>query len=325
MKRVSARIIAEVLDNAERVAIFGHVQPDSDCYGSAVGLKIGLESAGKKAFVYLPDDLPYNLAFLNGFAVFGEEKMMQNVDAVVIVDSASLGRIHAREILENYKQKGIQTILLDHHLASDLINFADIGWQDEKVSSVSEMVLAVLKEMNATIQKDIATYLLAGIEGDTGSFQNQNTTKDSFEDAAYLMSKGARFRSIIANAVNSKRNINLIKLYGLALERVVYNKKYKTAATYVTLQDLKNYGLEEEASYSEMINFLNTIGGIKMIVLITEREEGVLKVSLRTRDDHVNVQRLANAFGGGGHIKASGFSLSGKIVSENGRVKISCP
>ncbi len=324
MKRVNSSEIAEQLKRAQKVAIFGHVSPDTDCYGSAIGLKMGLESEDKEAYVYLPEEMPYNLVFLNNYGSFQEEKAAKDADLAVVLDCSSVSRAHSADMLKYYKNTGVRVVLIDHHLPGDLLTFADMGWQDEKISSVSEMILAVLKEMRVNIQKGIATYLLAGIEGDTSSFQNQNTTQSSFEAAAYLMSKGARFGSIISNTINSKRNLNLIKLYGLALERVIYNKKYKTATTYITLEDLKKYELDEDGSYSEMINYLNTVNGIKMIVLITEKSDNELKVSLRTRDDGVNVQVLAKALGGGGHAKASGFSLKGRIANENGKIKICC-
>ncbi len=324
MKRIDAKEIAEQLKKAKKVAIFGHVSPDTDCYGSAVGLKMGLESKGKEVFVYLPEEMPYNLVFLNNYGSFQEEKAAKDADLAVVLDCSSVSRAHSADMLKYYKNTGVRVVLIDHHLPGDLLTFADMGWQDEKISSVSEMILAILRDMQTDIRKGIATYLLAGIEGDTSSFQNQNTTQSSFEAAAYLMSKGARFGSIINNTINSKKNLGLIKLYGLVLERVVYNKKYKTAATYITLDDLKKYGLDEDASYGEMTNFLNTIDGIKMIVLITEKVDNELKVSLRTRDDKVNVQTLASALGGGGHAKASGFSLKGRIANENGKIKICC-
>ena len=324
MKRISSKEIASQLGKAEKVAIFGHVSPDIDCYGSAIGLKMGLECVGKEAFVYLSDKMPYNLIFLNNYGGFSEETDVKEVDLAVVLDCSSVNRVNSGEILKSYKKSGVKVILIDHHLPGNLLDFTDFGWQDETISSVSEMILAILRDLHAAIHKGIATYLLAGIEGDTSSFQNQNTTQSSFEASAYLMSKGARFGSIINNTINSKRNVNLIKLYGLVLERIVYNKKYKTATTYITLEDLKKYGLEEDASYGEMINFLNAIDGIKMIVLISERPNNELKVSLRTRDEHINVQILASALGGGGHAKASGFSLTGQITTEQGRIKISC-
>lgn len=321
VQKINSKEISQKLKEAKNVAIFGHILPDSDCYGSAIGLKCALESMGKKTFVYLPDKLPYFLEFLNNYKTFSQEKEYKSVDIAIVVDSSSIKRVVSSESLIQMKENNVPVILIDHHLSGDLLDFADFTWQDTGVSSVSEMILEIVRNMNVKINKDIATPLLTGIEGDTGSFQHQNTTENSFETAAYLMSKGARFKSVIDNTVNAKRDINIIKLYGIALERLIYNKKYKTATTYITLKDLKKYGFEGRSG-SEIINFLNIIEGVKMIFLISERDEENIKVSLRTSDEKIDVQQLASRFGGGGHVKASGFTIRGKIVNINGRVKI---
>lgn len=320
-RSVSHKEIAESLKEARKVAIFGHVSPDSDCYGSTLSLMIALESLGKEAFVYLPDEFPYYLTYLKNHNAFKQEKDFQFVDAAVIMDSSSVNRVVSSDVLARMKEKNIPIYLVDHHISGDLSDFADYAWQDNEISSVSEMVLEIIKDMGVKIKKDIATLLLSGIEGDTGSFQHQNTTQNSLKDAAYLMLKGARFKSIIDNAFNSKKEINIIKIYGLVLERLIYNKKYQTATTYITLADMDKYGIGEESG-SGIINFLNIIEGVKMVVLITEMDDNAIKVSLRTSDENVDVQKLASYVGGGGHVKASGFTVKGKIIVENGQVQV---
>lgn len=320
-KMVSSSQIAEEIKKARKVAVFGHVLPDSDCYGSVFGMKIGLESIGKKVFAYLDVRVPYDLVFLKDYGDILVEKEAKEVDLVLIFDTSSVDRVESNNILNAYKQKGIPIFLVDHHLEGDLAEYSDFVWEDSKMSSTSEMALSILKDLNVPIKKDLATFLLTGIEGDTGSFQHQSTTKESMEAAAYLLSKGARFRSVVDNAVNSKRDLDILKLYGLAMERIIYNKEYGVITTYLTLEDMKKFGLNGE-SPSGVINFLNIIEGAKILVTITEMEGGNLKISLRTRDEKVNVQKLASFLGGGGHIKASGFTTKGKIELKDGKVKI---
>jgi phosphoesterase RecJ-like protein len=320
-EKVDKKEIAEALKKANSVAIFGHVLPDGDCLGSVFGMKLALESMEKRAYVFLDEEIPYYLDFLKDYSNLHTEKEFRDTDIVLVFDSSQVNRVESENILQDYKERGVKIYQIDHHLPGNLNDFADYFWQDQDFSSTSEMALLIIKKMGIRIKKDVATLLLTGIEGDTGSFQHQNTTSRSLESAAYLVSKGARFGSIVENTLNSKKELNILKLYGLALERLVYNKKYKTLTSYLTLEDAKKFGVKGN-SYSEIINFFSIVGGIKIIILITEREEGLLKVSLRTRDEYVDVQKLAANFGGGGHIKASGFSIKGKIIEENGRVKV---
>lgn len=321
-QKVNSKEISELLKQAKSVALFGHILPDGDCYGSVFALKIALESAGKQAFSYISDDVPEYLSFLEDYKSLKSQKDFSSADLVIILDSSDIKRTENNDALYEYKKTGAKICLIDHHTLGDFVDFVDFLWQDAKKSSTSEMVLEILKEMDLDIKKEAATLLLTGIETDTSSFQNQNTTAESLEAGAFLMSKGARYTRIITNTFHAK-DMDTIKLYGLILERLVYNKKYGTIVGYLTQEDAKELKIEGDIS-TGIANYLNTIEDAKMIVFITEVEEGILKVSLRTRDEKVDVSTLARKLGGGGHIKASGFTIRGKIVSQGGRVKITC-
>lgn len=321
-QRVSSKEISELLKEAKSVAIFGHVLPDGDCYGSVFALKMAMESLGKQAFSYLSEDVPESLSFLEDYESLKSQKYFCPADLAIVLDSSDVKRTENQNFLSRYKEEGTKICLVDHHTPGDLIGFVDYAWQDTEKSSTSEMILDVLRIMDLKIKKEVATLLLTGIETDTSSFQNQNTTTEALEGAAFLMSKGARHTRIINNTFHIK-DMDTIKLYGLVLERLVYNKKYGTIVGYLTQNDVREVGVEGDFT-TGIANYLNTIEDAKMIVFITEKEEGMLKVSLRTRDESVDVSRLAKTLGGGGHVKASGFTIKGKIVNIDGRIKIAC-
>jgi phosphoesterase RecJ-like protein len=134
------------------------------------------------------------------------------------------------------------------------------------------------------------------------------------------MAHGARLKIINKNLFGSK-DVDVLKLWGLAMNRLYHNKKWGVVSTYLSNKDIQECGISVEA-LSGIINFLNSVKGARMIVLITEEEAGKIKVSFRTRDERVNVARLAAAFGGGGHNKAAAFKLSGKLNINNNGVSI---
>lgn len=321
-QKVNEKEIAGILEGAPKVALFGHILPDGDCFGSIFALKLGLERIGKEVFSYLADDLPDDLSFLKEFDHFSSEKELKPVEVAVVLDSSDLKRTENHEILQRYKKSGVKVLIVDHHTEGDFRNFADFSWIDSKKSSTCEMVLSIFKAMGLEVKKDTATMLLTGIEMDTSSFQNQNTTAEVLEAAAYLMSKGARMGRIIKNTFQAK-DMQTIKIYGLVLERLIYNKKYGAIVGYITQKDIGELGLDGDVS-TGIANYLNTIEDAKIIIFITEMEGGTLKVSLRTRDDRVDVSRLAKAVGGGGHIRASGFMLKGSVKDTDGSIKITC-
>ena len=319
-QRVSSKEISELLRKAKSVAILGHILPDGDCYGSVFALKIAMESIGKRVFSYISDEVPENLSFLEDYESLKSQKDFCSADLAIVLDSSDIKRTENHDFLYEYKKTGVKICLIDHHTLGDFIDFVDYIWQDTGKSSTSEMVLDILKEMDLEIRKEVATLLLTGIETDTSSFQNQNTTAEALEAAAFLMSKSALHTRIINNTFHT-RDMDTIKLYGLILERLIYNEKYGVIIGYLTQKDAKELGVEGDFS-TGIASYLNTIEDAKMIIFITETEDGILKVSLRTRDERVDVSALARALGGGGHVKASGFTVRGKIVVENGQIQI---
>jgi len=304
--------IATALGSAQRVALMGHHGGDSDCFGAMFGLKLGLESLGKQVEIISPEDFPESLSYL--FYYFPgsvDTKYVPNRDLLMLVDTSEVNRLEAPEIFTKYKDEGVGLALLDHHVHGGLQEIVDYAHVDTAVSSTSELAYQLLSELKVNIDKNMATCLLAGIIGDTSSFQNQNTTEASFAVASELMRKGARLNNIVSNTFGGK-DVDVLKIWGIAMDRLWFDKKYGIVTTYLTLGDIKGFGLSSEA-VKGIINYLNSIKGAKIVMLITEEEEGVIKVSLRTRDEHVNVAELAKNFGGGGHVKAAGFSFPGSL------------
>lgn len=304
--------IAEKVRQSSHVALMGHIGGDTDCYGSLFGLKLGLELLGKKVDIISTEDFPESLDFL--FFYYTSEisdKYIPGVDLLILLDSPEVKRLVAPEIAKQYKVGGTKILQLDHHLAGDLPDFVDISYIDIHACAVSEIVFNLLQSLNVTIDKNIATCLLAGIIGDTSSFQNQNTTKECFAASSELMKRGARQRTIVNNMFGGKE-VDTLKVWGLAMERLSVNERLHAVSTYLTYDDIVSFGLSPEAT-NGIINFLNSVKGAKMVMLLTEREKGTIKVSLRTRDERVDVAKIARQLGGGGHVKAAAFSIPGSL------------
>jgi phosphoesterase RecJ-like protein len=247
------------------------------------------------------------------FYFTGEIKsdFISGADLFIAVDSSELPRLVAPEIASSYIGRKVTALQIDHHTKGGLEQLVDISYVREDVSSTCELIYNVLTELKVKIDKSIATCLLTGIVGDTSSFQNQNTTQESFAIASELMKLGARQRIITDNLFGG-REVDSLKAWGLAMERLYINTKYGVAITYLTYNDLEKFGLSSDV-YSGIVNFMNSIKGARAVMFLTEEERGTVKVSMRTRDAHVSVANIAKAFGGGGHVKAAGFSFPGTL------------
>jgi len=295
---------------SHKILLITHKRPDGDALGSTLGLLLGLEKIGKEAKAACIDPVPYLYEFLPGSNRLEKDFKVQDFDLIFILDCASSKMIGFKETEVFSNKKRI--INIDHHYANDC--FGDLNWVDGVAASTSEMIYLFLLYLGIEIDKDIATCLQCGIFTDTSSFQNQNTTERSLEISSKLLAKGAKINQIAKYAFYTK-NLSTLRLWGKAMSSIFTNKDYDLVATVITQEDLR----ETKASYDDIegiANFLNTIPDAKAVLVLVEKDDGTLKGSLRTRDDDVDVSRLAAYLGGGGHIKAAGFALKGKLIKK---------
>jgi phosphoesterase RecJ-like protein len=304
--------ITNIIQQSQNIVLIGHKGGDPDCYGALFGLKIGLETLGKKVDIISTEAFPKSLDFLLYFYT-GEIKtnFVPDMDLLIVLDCSSVNKLVSAEIFEEYKVRGIKILQVDHHTRGDLSDMVDYSLVDEKACSTSEIIYNILSDLRAKIDKNCATCLLAGIIGDTSSYQNQNTTKECYTISSELMKIGARNRTI-ADKISETRGIDSLKIWGLAMERLSENKKYGVVGTFLTHNDIKSSGISPDVA-SGMASYLNSIKGARVVALIIEENPGTIKVSLRTRDPEINVANIAKVFGGGGHVKAAGFSFPGTL------------
>ncbi len=299
----------------------GHKRGDVDCFGASFALAMALEALGKEVEIVSTEKYPESLEFLFYYYT-GEiaEAAHEGFDTFVVLDTSDVSRAVDPDLAHKYLEAAQNSVYIDHHTAGDLEQLATVSWRDESVSSTSELVYEVIRELGVEVDKNIATLLLAGIVADTSSFQNQSTTQHSLEVAAELLKRGARQKAVMAQLFGGSE-VDVLKLWGLAMKRLNLNKKYHAASTYLTYDDIASCGISGDAM-SGIVNYLNQVKGAKLVVLVTEEEPGLMKVSFRTRDEAMDVARLARQLGGGGHVKASGLTFAGSISENAGQVTV---
>lgn len=312
--------LAKILKNTDKVAITPHKNPDGDCYSSMFSLNIALNSVGIDSNVYLDEDILSSYLFLNQFINFKPKKELISSELIIIVDTSSLDRAVYGEEIKKFKENGSKVMVIDHHRGGMHKDFSDYYYVDTKASATSEIIYELINELNVKIDKNIATCLLAGIESDTASFVNQNTTPKTFCVASDLVSKGARINTIISNTFNTNSHEKL-KLWGKAMDNLVYNSKYKTATTYLSYKDIKSCGLDPDDA-SGIANILNTMKDVNILIVAIEQSPGEIKVSMRTRNNNIDLSKFAQKLGGGGHPGAAGFTVSGSFNDVENNITI---
>ena len=311
--------IAKILKGAKSVAITPHKNTDGDCFASMFALNLALKKIGIDSNVCADENLPDFLNFLNGFINFEILAEIPETDIIVVVDVSYLERASFKNELLGLHKKGKKIIVLDHHPGGNPEDFSDFHYIDTSAASSSEIIYKLIETLGILFDKNIATCLMTGIESDTTGFSNLNTTAKTFKIAADLTLKGARLSKI--NSAFKEMTLERLQLLGRVMDRLIYNPKLKTAASYITFKDMEGLGLGSDST-SGVANTLNTIKEVSVLFLLSEEKPGEIKISMRTRDENINLSEFAKKLGGGGHPGASGFTIKGSILVENNRVEI---
>jgi len=203
-----------------------------------------------------------------------------------------------------------KSIVIDHHPTNS--KFGNVNIIEAKAASTCEIVVALADQLGWEIDSDTATCLLTGVYTDTGGLLHSNTTATVYKTVARLLRSGARQQEIV-QAVFRTAQLSTLKLWGRVLEKITLTEE-GGAITAVTEGDFRASG----AHYSQLtgaIDYVNAVPGMCFSMILSERE-GKVKGSLRTLRDDIDVSAMAGKFSGGGHKKAAGFSLPGKLQPE---------
>ncbi len=299
------QIIPRLLD-AKKVGIFAHENPDGDALGSSYSLKLVMESLGKEAEVYLsakPDKQAYDI--VRGKEDSGLKR--EDCDLLVSVDCAASDRLGVhQEFFVNHPN----TVAIDHHVTH--VRYAT-EILVEGCSSCCELMMGLYTEMEVVPDPDIAHNIYLGMVCDTGRFQFPDVTTNTLLVAAKLIELGADF-SDISKAIFDTKTKGYYDLMQTALNRLLYFEDGRVCALYLSMEDFDAAGIDD-AGAAGIVTMPSSIEGVEVGIYIREREKGSYKVSLRSPKT-VDVSRIAVALGGGGHVRASGYSVTGKSLKE---------
>ncbi len=297
-----------IINKSEKILLVAHSNPDSDTVGANLALKKYIASLGKTADIVCLDPIPEYLEDLFGSSSsLSDDIDASPYDAVIGCDSVERGM---HKIFPKLREDQA-TVLIDHH--PDITLQGDVNIMDSTRSSVCEIVYRFFAFINAKITSEIATCLLAGILGDTGGFQHSNTSTEVMNIASDLMKRGALLSKIV-DVVFANKKISTLKLWGKAFEKARINEKNGMIVTVLTQEDIEECESTLE-DIAQVASILNTVPGTKFSLILSQKDDGTVKGSLRSEEyKGVDVSDIAHQFGGGGHKLASGFEVKGKIV-----------
>ncbi len=298
------------INQSKNILLLCHRNPDADTMGSAGALALYIESLQKKVLIHYPDPVPQMLDFLElaRFTYQNENINLRDFDLLICLDCGDTSQTGLSEKLIEVKDY-LPIINIDHHQTNPHYGNLNIV---EPASATAEIVYRLLKNNSIPLTKQICTCLLIGIITDTTYFTNAGTTKSAMSAASELLQHGANIKQIIRNTWK-KNSPEALRVWGKILSQLQFNSKYKVVSAIISKED----AIMPEV-FEGMANFLTTLYEANIIIVIRETEDGFIKCSLRTIKDNIDVSQLAQKFGGGGHAKAAGFTIRGKLKkSEN--------
>lgn len=304
-----AGVISEVLRAAGKVALFFHVMPDGDAIGSALALWAGLRSLNKEARVFSSDQVPRAYRFLpfsrNVEKIGPDAVLTDRFDVAVFLDCTDPERSgNALQAIGS----ATAVVNVDHHVTNSM--FGDHRWVDPGAAATGELVYWLLRELGVNLTPEIATCLYVAIISDTGRFTYSNTTPSSLRISAELIEAGVSPHSV-AEELYETKSVAGTRLLAMALSTLELSEGGRVAWLQVTRDALRAAGASDEDTEG-IVNFTRMIAGVEMGLLFREEAENRVRVAFRSRC-RIDVSRLASRFGGGGHPRAAGCTLRGRL------------
>jgi phosphoesterase RecJ-like protein len=310
--KIIDRILEEI--NGHRTfCVVGHIRPDGDCIGSQLAVTLALRDQGKKVTCWNEDPMPDKLKFLDPDKLVQKPKPGMEFDCVIATDAASFERLGKTGACVSDRKVLIN---IDHHASNT--RYGDINWVSAKEASSGEIIFRFMKAAGWPITPAIADCLFTAVSTDTGSFQYPSTKPSTYNVAGELVKRGADLAKICHEVYQS------YPLSRAKLLKHVYNKFRLThhdqiAYFWLKQADYTRTGAKPDDSEG-LIDHIREIEPVVIACLFEEITPELTRISLRSKNEKVNVNEIAAQFGGGGHRAAAGARIPGPPLAIQRRV-----
>ena len=290
------KAILEKIEKYNSIVIFGHLNPDGDCYGSQMAFRKSLKLKYPDKHIYaVGSGLHRFFDILGKMDVVSEKVIEQSL--AIIVDGNDLPRMEDQRV--NFASDFVK---FDHHL--DIGSFTEgPSLVDEDASSCCEILLDFFRNNNFPIDQEVAQCLLLGFITDTGRFQFVNDYPKIFKDVSFLCEMGADPDSL--NTI-----LNMSSEHSAIFKGYVYTHYQKTENgvlyLYFNKRTLKKYRMNANAA-SGLVNLLSNIRGCPIWMFMCENNNSTIHIEFRSYGPMV--QPVAVKYGGGGHAHAAGTTI----------------
>lgn len=288
---------------ATNIVVVGHLNPDGDCVCAMSSAAMACRALGKNVALYNESPIPTNLMFLPGASTI-TQTFPQGCDLAVVVDCGDLERTGKGQ---QYLQ-GMKMVNIDHHETNPF--FGAVNVVVTEASSTGELIHDLCEFAGIPITPDLAKVIYCSIVSDTGSFHYDNATPHAFNVAAKMVALGVKPWEI-ASHLHENQPIERLTLLRMALETLYVSPRSDFASIDVTRKMLETSGASSDL-VDGLINYARSLKGVEVAIQFRENKDQTYKVSFRSKGA-INVARISQEFGGGGHHNAAGCTLPGPL------------
>jgi phosphoesterase RecJ-like protein len=309
--------LVELIRRHQTFLLVTHMRPDADGLGSQLALADALAAMGKRARVVIPSNLPPRYAFLNTPDLPIEQfdqpgDRFRGADAVIVMDTGTWNQLG--DFGAFLRALDVPKAVVDHHRTQD--DLGAMRFVDVAAEATGRLTYELIRSLGVPIRPRAAHMMFMALALDTGWFRHPNTTAATFDLAGELVRLGADPTPLYEQLFEAAP-VARLKLLGLALDRLAVRSGGRVAYTEVYLRDYPATGAVP-GDTEDLINYPRSVEGVEVALLFIEQTDGTTKVSFRSKA--VDVSRLAERFGGGGHRLASGARAAGPLPEVRDRV-----
>jgi phosphoesterase RecJ-like protein len=307
----------EFVRRHQRFVLTTHVRPDGDGLGSMLALEDALRRQGKDVRMTVASSFPPRYRFLDPagriqhFRLPGDE--CRHADAVVVLDTGTWNQLG--DFGTFLRGHNAAKAVIDHHMTQD--DLAAQRFVDVTAEATGRLIFEAISALGASLSTDAATALFVALAMDTGWFRHANAQAPAFALASELVRAGAR-PEVLYDKLFESNTLGRLKLTGLVLSRLQVTNGGKVAHTEIRRNDYEATGATPQDS-EDLVNYTRSLDGVEVGLLFMEQPRGGVKVSFRSRAV-VDVARIAEQFGGGGHRLASGATIDASLDEARARV-----
>jgi phosphoesterase RecJ-like protein len=297
-----------VLREHQKFAVLSHVRPDGDALGSQLALGLALQQLGKDVRIWNEEGMLEKYSFLPRAELLTKPPATaEHVDVAIALDTAIQNRLGTPLAAIGSAKIWIN---IDHHISNP--GYGDLVIIDPSAPAVGEIIFRLIKSQGLPFDHDIAENLFAAISTDTGSFQYPKTSARTFEIAAELVCAGNLDVGKISQHLYENYPRRRLELLRELLRTMRFGECGRVASFSLSLKTAAELGVIPEDNEG-LIDHLRAVRGVIVAVFFEELSDGKVRVSMRSKDERVDVCAICQKFGGGGHALAAGARVRGTL------------